>query len=56
MRGLLHGIGAGAAFSAAALIPFPVLALGGVLILASSAVQKGARGYPRSTRGAIAHR
>lgn len=37
MKGLLHGIGAGAAFSAAALIPLPVLALGGVLLLASHA-------------------
>ena len=48
MRGLLHGIGAGAAFSAAALIPFPVLALGGVLILASSAVQKEPEATPEA--------
>ena len=40
MKGLLHGIGAGAAFSAAALVPLPVLALGGVLLLASATTLK----------------
>ena len=42
MKGLLTGIGAGAAFSAAALIPLPVLALGGVLLLAANAAPEPA--------------
>lgn len=46
MKSLLHGIGAGAAFSAAALIPLPILALGGVLILASNAAQKEPEATP----------
>ena len=39
MKGLLSGIGAGAAFTAAALIPLPVLALGGVLMIAAGATK-----------------
>ena len=41
-KGLLTGVGMGATFAGAALIPLPVLLLGGVLYLSSRANQEAA--------------